>query len=377
MRPESAAFLLDSAPKHWDTRNEFHLRLCRGLIALGVKPVTAFSHDLPDAMRERYRAAGAEVVALNYADGWSPYLADLGRLVNKYSIGQVHIRFFDYFSAVPWMARLRGVRHILFTEANSGEWKSTSWKAHLVRLRARVACRPLTRVIAISEFIKTRLICLGVEEDRITVVYNGVDTDRFRPDPAARLRLCESVPVEPGEFLLTTAATLLPWKHNDVTLKACSLLKLRGVPFRLFIAGEGPLREELQTLSQELGIADRVYWLGQYPWPERLFQACDVFVLSSTGEAFGNVLAEAMACGAPVVGSDSGAIGEIVENGVTGSLTEPLSPTRLADALQDLAADPARRREMGRRGLERVRERFAMDIAVRQTIGVYEDIWQS
>jgi glycosyltransferase involved in cell wall biosynthesis len=106
-----------------------------------------------------------------------------------------------------------------------------------------------------------------------------------------------------------------------------------------------------------------------------LLQASDIFVLASVGEAFGLVLAEAMACGVPVVGSRSGAIGELVEDGRTGLLATPLDAGSFAAAIERLIADPARRRAMGLAGLERVRRRFTVEREVQETMRIYEDLW--
>ncbi|MFQ5850248.1 MAG: glycosyltransferase family 4 protein [Candidatus Binatia bacterium] len=372
MRAARIALLLDWAPASWETRNEFHLRLCCGLRARGGVPILVVPRRLPDLVRSRFEENGAEVLTLDYNQGRYQYYVEVGKLIRKYSISLVHSRFFLYYSAIPWMARLHGVRRIVFTEATGGEWKPKSWKAHLVRLRARLACLPMTRLIAVSEFIKRRLVSLGIGEDRVVVVYNGVDVDRFTPDAGARERLAKDFPIGPDELVMATACNLVPIKHPEVLVEACGILAQRGVPVRLFVAGGGPMRADMELLSHKLGIADRTHWLGYHAYPERLFQACDVVVLPSVGEAFGNVLAEAMACGAPVVGSRSGGIGEVVEDGKTGLLARPLDPTAFADAIQKLAEDSTLRREMGMRGLERVRRNFTVDIAVEKTLEVYE-----
>ena len=103
-------------------------------------------------------------------------------------------------------------------------------------------------------------------------------------------------------------------------------------------------------------------------------QASDIFLLASVGEAFGNVLTEAMACGAPVVASRSGGIEEIVVDGETGLLVPPRSSAAFADAIEKLATDPQLRNEMGRRARERVLEAFTLDQFVEKTIRVYETI---
>jgi glycosyltransferase involved in cell wall biosynthesis len=330
------------------------------------------SEPLSGELRGPFTASGVAVETLNHRRG--DYRRRLAAHVWDYQIVLGHVRFFDYFSSVPWLLRLCDVRHVVFTDANSGEWEPRPHTKHFVRLRAQVMCKPLTRVIAISAFIRNRLIDVGVRPDRIAVIHNGVDPERFRPDAGARLRLSAAFPLDPDDVVVATVASLLPFKNVDVILEACAALLTRGVPVRLFVAGEGPLLADLQDLSLRLGIARRVHWLGAVPDPTTLLQASDVFTLASVGEAFGNVLAEAMGCGVPVVATRSGGIQEVVEDGATGHLVPPGSPQALAEAVEALAKDRTLRQAMGARGVERVRQRFTVDRAVQETVAVYRSI---
>jgi glycosyltransferase involved in cell wall biosynthesis len=123
-----------------------------------------------------------------------------------------------------------------------------------------------------------------------------------------------------------------------------------------------------------MGAADRIHWLGYCADPASLLQASDVFVLASTGEAFGLVLAEAMACGVPVVGSCSGAIPEIVEDRVTGLLATPRDEVSFADAIEKLSRDARLRKEMGANSLTRVREKFTVERVAGDTLRIYESL---
>ena len=107
------------------------------------------------------------------------------------------------------------------------------------------------------------------------------------------------------------------------------------------------------------------------------FRLPDIFVLASTGEAFGLVLAEAMACGVPVVGSRSGAIPEIVEEGITGLLATPRDEVSLADAIEELARDEGLRKEMTANSLARAREKFNLERNAEDTLQIYESLWNA
>jgi glycosyltransferase involved in cell wall biosynthesis len=366
--------LLDSALRTWGSREDLWLKFSRALIARGVRPVLVFSEAAVEELRERFRAHGIEVEAVNYGRGAFHYYRELRKVVRNYAVTAVHIAFFNYFNLIPWLARLQGVRCVIYQERNSGVVRAKSWRKRLLRLRAGVAALPMTRVIAISDYIRRQLIEAGIPEQKIFLAYNGVDTQRFSPDPSAREQWAKRFAIQPDEAIVTSIAALLPFKHPEVVLDAFGLLVKRGVKARLFMAGNGLMRPVLERKSRELGISEIVHWLGNVN-PERLLQASDIFVLASVGEAFGMVLAEALACGVPVVGSRSGAIPEIVKDGETGLLATALNPVSFADAIERLVRDSELLHRMQLQARATVRSKFSVETAAESIIRVYESIW--
>jgi glycosyltransferase involved in cell wall biosynthesis len=371
----SVAILLDSAPQTWTSQEDRHLRLCQALVSRRVTPVLVFAQPLCPGMDHKFRASGAEVETINYSQGHGSYYWQLSHLVRKHRIDTAHVIFFDYFSPIHWIARLAGIRYILYEMQNSGVFRARSWKRLLQQLRTRLMTIPVTHVIAISEFVKHQLIAGGFDEGKITVRYLGVDTNRFVPDAAARQQWSEQFDIAKDEVILSTVSYLRPFKNPQVIVHACGHLLERGIPFRLFVAGGGEMLEELKQLSARLGLTRRIHWLGNVADPTSLLQASDIFLLASVGEAFGLVLAEAMACGVPVVGTRSGSLPEVVEDGRTGLLAPALDVASFADAVERLAVNKELRRAMGMQALERVRETFALQRAVAARMEVYESLW--
>jgi glycosyltransferase involved in cell wall biosynthesis len=363
--------LLDSAPTTWTSQEDRHLRLCQALVRHGVRPVIVFARQLQPDIHERLRASGAEIEVINYGRGALHYYRELRVLVKRFSVTTAHILFFDYFSPVAWLARLSGIRHVIYEMQNSGEFRATSWKRRLLRLRTKIMTRPVARVIAISEFVKEQLVSAGLPAGKIVVRYLGVDTERFKPNPEARQEWAKMFAIQPHEVVLSTVSYLRPFKNPQVLVEACHVLATRKVPFRLFVAGDGDMLPGLKILGERLGVADRICWLGNVADPKALLQASDMFLLASVGEAFGLVLAEAMACGLPVVGSHSGSVTEVVEDQRTGLLTAPLDPIGFADCIERLATDVQLRRRMGAEAVERVRRLFTVEAAVENTIRAY------
>jgi glycosyltransferase involved in cell wall biosynthesis len=213
------------------------------------------------------------------------------------------------------------------------------------------------------------------------VVYNGVDLSLFGPEGTgdaevlARHGLERSSPESPA---LLYAGRLVRWKGVEYLLKA--LPTLRPSNTRLWIAGEGPYEQTLQTMARDLGIEDRVHFLGRLEQSDlaALYRSCALLVATSfVNETFGMALCEAMACGTAVVASDFGGFREVVEEGVTGLLFRPQDPGDLALRVNRLLADPALAREMGEAGRERVLGTFSWDAVADRLEEVYKCVARS
>ena len=371
------AIVLDGGLRTWGTREDLHLMFARALIQKGVRPIFIFSDAPVEEFRNRFRAEGAEVSAVNYEElGRIRFHRELGRIIRRYKVTGVHIAFFNYFSPLPWMARLHGVRYIVYHERNPGVLKATGWKRQLLRLRTRIMAAPMTHVIAISDFIQRQLIELGIDAEKVTRVHHGVDLGIYHPDSSARERFNSQHGISPAEIVMSALSYVKPHKNIDVILQACGELQKGGISFRFFMIGEGEIRTDLEGLAQTLGIASRVTWLGHIPNPVPVLQASDIFLMVSRGEGFGLALAEGMACGAASIASDSGAHPEIVEDGKSGLLVPLRDAAALANAFQQLARDSELRKQLAQQGVERVRNMFNAETSIAGLVKVYESIWQ-
>ncbi|MGI8836166.1 MAG: glycosyltransferase family 4 protein [Pyrinomonadaceae bacterium] len=371
---KNIAVLLDSSPRTWTSQEEIHLRLCRALRARGVLPVLVYAKALQPELEHRLVSGGAIIEVISYAKGPLHYFRELGKLIKRYDIGMAHICFFDYYSLIPWLSRLQGLKLVVFEELNSGMMQARSWKRQLLRLRTILTALPTTRLLAISQFIKGELVSRGINASRVIVRHLGVDEERFRPNPNIRASWSTKYRIGPEECVLSMVAVLRPFKNPDTILKACGLLASRGISFRLFVAGDGAMLPELKELSTNLGIERNVVWLGYCSDPKPVLQASDVFLLASVGEAFGLVVPEAMACGVPVVGSRSGAIPELIAHGETGLLAAPRDADSFAAAIEKLAVDTELRREMGEKARKRVLDFFTVDRDIENTMRIYEEL---
>jgi glycosyltransferase involved in cell wall biosynthesis len=237
--------------------------------------------------------------------------------------------------------------------------------------RAHTALLPFTRwiwrradrVVALSDSLG-RLARRSMPELRYAVIPNGVDLGRFRPP--ARMRAYRSDRVR-----CLAVARLVERKGLADLIRAIGTLD-RGA-IELEIVGSGPDDQVLRELVATLGLGDQVSFAGSLDRAAlaRRYATADLFTLASWEESFGNVFAEALAAGLPVVGTDVGGIPTIVRHGRNGLLVPPRDPTALAAAIEHLAARPLLRAEMARRNRADAEERLSWDQVATSYLSVY------
>jgi glycosyltransferase involved in cell wall biosynthesis len=199
------------------------------------------------------------------------------------------------------------------------------------------------------------------------VVPNGVDLQLFHPRESVAAR--NGAPVR-----LLAVARLVERKGLGELLRAFALLE-RG-RFELEIVGDGPDRQVLRDFAERLGIAAEVRFAGSLDRAEvaRRYREADLFTLPSSAEAFGNVFAEALASGLPIVGSDIGGIPELVEHGVNGLLITPGHTASLAQAIRYLADDPELCQEMRLRNRAKAEATLEWSQVTRRYLAIYEGV---
>lgn len=235
----------------------------------------------------------------------------------------------------------------------------------------RQAVSKLSRWIAVSEQVADDLGYLGVERERVSVVPNGIDTARFRPDLEARAEVRAELGLEQESIVAVVAGRLTRQKGIDVAIRA-----LARVPdLCLVVAGDGSARKDLERLAQRLGLAEHVHFIGSVPYwrVPALLAAADIGLMPSLlEEAFPLSLIEAMATGLAVIASRVGGVPSAVRPGVDGELVRPGDVEALATALGQLAADASRRAELGANARKRALAQYDTQQMVEATEAVFE-----
>lgn len=217
----------------------------------------------------------------------------------------------------------------------------------------RFALSRSSKVVAISAAVKDSVVdYFGTKEEKIQVVYNGVDLSCFRELEYKP----ENRPVQ-----LIYVGRLIEEKGVQVVLQNLTNL-LPAFDYRFQIVGDGPYREELEKLTAELNLGDRVQFLGMRTDVPQLLEKADVFVhMPTCEEGFGIAVVEAMAAGLICICAKSGGIPEIISDGLDGFLVEKNSTTAVADKIRMIAAmDSQARYAFGMRAKEKGK-RFSIE----------------
>jgi glycosyltransferase involved in cell wall biosynthesis len=283
------------------------------------------------------------------------------RLLRRARIDVVQTYFPDssYFG-LP-LAKLAGVPHRLRTRNNLGHWltprhRFLGWLLGGFATGTLTNCQAARRAVLEAETVRP---------DRVFVLENGVDHERFLAVPPLR-------PRAPGEpCRVGVVANLRPVKGLDVLVEAAALLA-KGHPATFEAAGEGEQRGELERLAAGLGLAGKFRLCGAVADIPDFLSRLDVAVLPSRSEGMSNALLEYMAAGRAVVATAVGAAPEQIVDGAHGLLVPPNDPAKLAEAIGLLLRDPARARRLGEAARRRARERYSRPAMVRR----FEDFYQ-
>jgi glycosyltransferase involved in cell wall biosynthesis len=265
-----------------------------------------------------------------------------------------------------------------------------------VRARGRLAYRAFAAVdlvLPVSPQLRQRCLDAGLPPDRVRLVPNGIDTDRFRPLGAEaratvrrRLGWTDDLPV------ILFVGFFSPDKRPDMLFRAFRRLAIdHRTPARLVFAGatestyfeiDRTLAESIRQGAAAAGLADRVQFVEPTHDIVTYFQAADVFALPSAREANPLALLEAMACGLPSVASDlHGATDAIVDEGVNGTLVPADDEAAWAAALRRVIADPAYATRLGERARDTIERRFGVERAAGDWLAAYRDVlgpaWRS
>ncbi|MBM3308326.1 MAG: glycosyltransferase [Candidatus Eisenbacteria bacterium] len=343
------------------------LALCEGLAKRGhrVTLVTTGGSILDG----RARAAGIDVVPMDLISELHPLvIGRLARLIAARSVDVVHAHR-AHAHTLGLIAAALTRRPFVVSRRVAHRPKDN------LGSRIKYTSGVVTRIVAISQAVKDVLVDYGVDPERISVVYSGTDTTRYRPGlDGGRVRRELGVPDRAP--LIAKVANFYPgWKGHDVFLRAARLV-LEAVPDAWFLlVGKSTDSEAMRTAVAAAGLGHRVVMAGYREDIPEVLAAMDVLANSPRSrEGLSVAILEALAAGRPVVATRVGGIPEIVLDGETGLLVAPEDPRALADAVVRLVSDRELAARLCANAVRLVRDRFTFERMVEGNERVYTSI---
>ncbi|MBF0226702.1 MAG: glycosyltransferase family 4 protein [Desulfobacterales bacterium] len=235
--------------------------------------------------------------------------------------------------------------------------------------------RMIDKIVCVSNQIKDTLLKDGIPEHLVVTIYSGVDLKKFTdvlPPPAFRKQW--NIPDD--HILVGTVASMVEAKDYPTFLKAAKIITDINDKITFFAVGNGPKEKEIYDFAKDLGLSKRFIFSGFQKEVGIFLKSFDIFVLSSSFEGLGTSILDAQGVGLPVVATKTGGIPEIIRHNVNGMLIEQGNPQALADAIVELATNKEKRKTLGEKAMETVKD-FSIENTVQKNLSLYKEILNS
>ena len=361
---------------HLSTRMDYYGgEVCLSSLAAGL---SARGHEVSCVVRPGSRleqilqGLGIEVEPLPLVDWFEPVsVTRLHRWLMRRGIEILHTHLpRDYFiaAAATWGTSI----------VNVGSRHQLNAISHPIFKRPFLS--RFGAMISVSEAVRDSVLASAVvPSDKVVTIHNGIAASGIESTiEESSLDLRAAAGIGPETPVVGFVGRICPTKGIDVLLRAIALIRHRHPGLCVFLvgdeSGDGKYTEELTTLARELGLDEAFHGFGYLQGAEHAASEFDVQVIGSLAEPFGMVTLEAMSCGCPVVVTNSGGSPEIVRDGVEGFHFAPGDEQTLALRLDCLLGSPGLRREMGRRGRQRVQLAFSRRLMLDRTEALYREV---
>lgn len=342
------------------------LTLLQGLDRTHFTPIVICPENSP--LASAVKEMGVDVIPLEIVDGLHPLKDVQAALALRKILHKLKPEILHIHSAKAGLVGRLAVRtkrrpkvvltmHSFVCDERMGEQRKRLY-ARMERYFAKVT----DQIITVSQALKDELVSeIGLPASLITVIYNGL---AFRKAPK----------VPHGGVRIGTIARLAPQKGVENFIRAAALVLMKHPEVSFGIVGDGPLKRSLSDLARSLSIYEEVDLLGARADVSAFLGELDLFVLTSTREAFGITVTEALAQEIPVVATRVGGIPEIIDGKTTGLLAESNNPQDIADKICQMLDDREAAQQMARAGNEFIRTRFTAVQMLEETQAVYYDL---
>ncbi len=317
---------------------------------------------------DRLAESGIEYSCLNFrVRSWLLYVIRLAALLKKEKVDVLHAHMSSAAKYGRIAGLLAGVPVMVVTDHGQDREKSR-WDIAVDRMFNRFTAARVGVTSDVAEIIHTRD---NTPKNKIIVISNGVDTERFNVDRSEGLRVRRELGLPDDAIVVGTVARLTWEKALDVLIEAVFILVKIIPQLRCVIVGDGYLHKELAKCIESFGLQKQVLLTGARLDVPDMMAAFDIFALSSKSEGLPVSILEAMSAGKPIVSTNVGGIPEVITDRNEALLMEPGDPQSLATAISELVADPQLAADLGRRASQLVAEQYSITATVRKLQDLY------
>jgi sugar transferase (PEP-CTERM/EpsH1 system associated) len=327
--------------------------------------------DCTGELGEHLIKEGFEVISLNRKPGVDfSLIRKLIKILKDRQIDIIHAHQYTPYFYAATAAILSARPKVIFTEHGRHQPDRIRPKRAIYNQFLNLFS---DRITGVSNFSKDSLVKYEkLPARKIKVIYNGISLEEFKISLDREAKRKE-LGIDQDEVVMGMVGRFDPIKNQLMLLRAFSEVLKHISGTKLLLIGDGPLKEKCKKFASELGIGDRVVFLGWRRDVLELLRTLDIFVLSSLTEATSLTLLEAMAAGLPVIATDAGGNPEIIMNDRTGILISLGNYREFAKAMVSLIEDPEKRKRMGEAGIRRIKALFSIDRMLKE----YEDLYLS
>lgn len=289
-------------------------------------------------------------------------------VVRRQELDLLHVHYAIPHATTAWLARemLADERRLgVITTLHGTDITLVGQEASFYAI-TKFSIERSDEVTAVSGFLRDETYrTFGCVSCNVRVIPNFVNLEEYRPNPDASREAFAPA----GDKVITHISNFREVKRVRDVVRIFARIR-KALPATLVMVGDGPDRSEAEAEAEQLGVRDRVRFLGRLDRVASILQASDLFLLPSQSESFGLAALEAMACGAPAVASRAGGLPEVIEDGVSGILEPPGSVEAMGRRAVDLLQNPARHSSMRQRAIAAA-QAFSAD----RIVPMYEELY--
>ncbi|WP_447979450.1 glycosyltransferase [Candidatus Nitrospira bockiana] len=320
---------------------------------------------------EKIRKLGREVLVLDKAPGFAPSL--FGKLYRLFKLTKIDILHTHNFAPLLYgviPARLAGVRVVVHTDHGRTAFPDLRRRM----LAERWITKYVDAITAVSSKTKENLVRHEkINEKSVRVITNGID---LAVPPATKMskELRDEWGIPTDAFVVGACCRLVEQKGLKFLLEAGRVVRLRNKRVHFLIAGDGPLKDQLEKLAKSLDIHESVSFIGFRDDVQNVLNCMDLYVLPSIFEGTPLGLLEAMLARRAVIATRVASNDEIIDHGVCGLIVPPADPQALADAIMSILGKRDLIERMGERACSKVRTNFSIDAMINKYDNLYQEL---